>query len=212
MKRQIIPSLIAKNQRELDLKFNNVKDYSNVFHLDVMDGKFVRNKSLMFDFLLPREKTTYEAHLMIQNPEKWINQNYKKVNTIILHIESQNKGKEIKDLIRLVKSKSKRVGIAINPKTKVKEIIPYLNLIDRILIMTVNPGRYGSRFLSNNLKKVKQLRNINPKLDIEVDGGINNKTIIDAKKVGVNLFVSGSYLQNSDDINSSMKKLMEKIK
>ena len=87
MEKKIIPALIAKNQRELDEKFEKVEKHSETFQLDIMDGKFVKNKSLMFLWTLPKGKK-YEAHLMIQNPESWILKNWKNIDMIIFHLES----------------------------------------------------------------------------------------------------------------------------
>ena len=206
MKKQIIPSLIAKNQKELDKRFGKVKFHSKSFHLDIMDGKFVENKSLMFNFKLSKGKK-YEAHLMVKNPEEWIKKNLKKTDLIIFHIESCENESEAKKIINRIKSKKKKIGIAINPKTSVKKIIPFLNSIDMVLILTVKPGNYGARFLPNTLKKVKEIRKLKPKLDIEVDGGISEKTISLAGKSGANSFVSGSYLQKSLDVKKAIERL-----
>ena len=210
MKKQIVPSLIAKNQKELDERFGKVKNISKVFQLDIMDGKFVKNKSLLFDFKLPKGKK-YEVHLMISNPLIWIKKNYRKTDTIIFHVESCKNESEVKEIIKLIKSKKKKVGIAINPKTSVKKIIPYLKSVSMILVMTVTPGMYGARFLPNILNKVKAIRRLKPNINIEVDGGINNKTISKAVKAGATSFVVGSYLQNSGDVNKSVKGLIEKL-
>lgn len=204
--KKIISSIIAKNQKELNERFEKVKSLKN-FQLDVMDGKFVKNKSLMFDFKLPGTKGYYEAHLMVKNPEAWIKKHYKKVNMIIVHIESFEDDNEIKNIIKLIKSKNKKVGIAINPPTKIDALAPFLNSIDLVLIMTVTPGKYGSKFVSSTLKKIKQLRKIKRNINIEVDGHIDDKTIIRVFKAGANMFVSGSYLQKSKNIKKSVAKL-----
>jgi len=122
MKKQIVPSLIAKTQKELDKRFNKVKKHFKTFHLDIMDGKFVRNKSLLFNFSLPKKGLKYEAHLMMKNPKKWIKENYKKSNLIIFHIKSCKNDKEIKELIKLIKSKRRKVGISLNPETLYHQI------------------------------------------------------------------------------------------
>ena len=211
MKTAIIPSLIATNQKELDKRFDKVKSHSKVFQLDIMDGKFVKNKSLMFNFKLPKGKK-YEAHLMVENPKSWISKNWKKTDLIIFHIESLKSNSEVREIIKLIKSKRKKVGIAINPMTRVKKIIPYINSINMILVMTVIPGRYGSEFLPNTLKKVKEIRKLKPKLNIGVDGGISEKTIYQARIAGATSFIVGSYLQNSKDVKISFKFLKDKLK
>ncbi len=206
MKRFVIPSLIANSQRELDERIKSVN--SNIYQLDVMDGKFVKNKSLMFDFKLPRGKK-YEAHLMIKNPEKWIEKNWMKADTIIFHAE---KIKNPDKIISLIKNKKKKVGIALNPRTSINKIKIHLDEIDLVLVMTVNPGKYGSKFIPTTLEKARQIRKINPNIEIEVDGGINDKTIRKALSFGANRFVSGSYIQNSENPENSFAKLKRIVK
>jgi len=172
-----------------------------------MDGKFVKNKSLMFNFKLPKRGLNYEAHLMVKNPRNWIKNNHKKVDTIIFHIETCKNENGVKELIKLVKLKRKKFGIAINPRTKVEKIKAFLVSINMVLVMTVNPGKYGAKFLPYTLKKIKELRKLKPRLNIEVDGGINDKTISLAKKSGANSFVVGSYLQKSKDVKKAIEKL-----
>ena len=201
MKRIVIPSIIAKNQNELNNRISKVE--SSTYQLDIMDGKFVKNKSLMFDFSIQNDKK-YEAHLMILNPKLWIEKNHGKVDTIIFHLESTKNPEEI---ISLIKSKKKKVGIAVNPGTSIEKIDSFLNKINTVLIMTVNPGRYGSKFLPKMLDKVKFLKKLKPKLNIEVDGGIDNKTIHKAFKSGANSFIVGSYLQKSENPKESIKEL-----
>jgi ribulose-phosphate 3-epimerase len=181
---------------------------SKIYQLDVMDGKFVKNKSLMFDFKLPKSKK-YEAHLMIKNPEVWIEKNWKKVNTIIFHLESLKNPDKV---IGLIKNKKMKVGIAINPQTSIEKIKIHINEIDLVLVMTVNPGKYGSKFIPKTLEKVRQIRKLNPNIEIEVDGGINDKTIRKTLSAGANRFVSGSYIQNSENPKKSFEKLKRIIK
>jgi len=192
----IIPSIIAKSQKEFDKRFEKVRSFST-FHLDVMDGKFVKNKSLQFNFKLPKNKK-FEAHLMIKNPKTWIKKHRRKVDSIIIHY------KTIKNLHPKLK---KKFGIALNPSTSISHIKEYVKEINKVLIMSVNPGRYGSKFLNSTYKKVKELRKLYPKLRIEVDGGINPTTIKKLKKAGATQFVVGSYLQKSKDIKKAKLRL-----
>ncbi len=202
--KKIIPSIIAKNQKEFNERFGKVKNLSNVFHLDVMDGKFVKNKSLNFDLILPRNKK-YVIHLMVNNPEKYIKIVHSKADTIIFHPEST---KNPESIIKLIKSKRRKVGIAINPKTQVDGIRPHLKSVSLVLVMTVNPGKYGAKFLPNTLKKIKQLRKLKKNLDIRVDGGINPRTIRSASRAGADSFVSGSYLQKAGSPEKAIKELV----
>jgi len=213
MKYKIFPSLIAESQSQLNERFEKVKSISNTFQFDVMDGKFVENESLNFDFEVPKTiiPKRFEAHLMVNNPEEWVNKNYQKVHTIIFHIEplfrNKNSVEEINRIIKNVKDKKKLVGIAINPETSVKDVKNFLNKIDKFLVLSVNPGNYGANFIPETLKKIRKIRDLKPELDIEIDGGIDEKTIKFAKDAGANNFVVGSYLQNAKDSKTAVKKL-----
>lgn len=194
---RIIPSLIAKNQAELEERFSKVK-FSKWLHIDVMDGKFVKNKSNWFNFKLPKTHK-YEIHLMVEKPLKWVKKNYQKGDIIIGNIEKLNPEK----FIDFLKNKEKKKAFALNPETPFKKVFPYLNQIDQILILCVHPGKYGGEFLPSAIKKIRELRK-SFKGKIEADGGQNPKTIPKTVKAGANVVVVGSYLQNSSNAKSSM--------
>ena len=208
MKNVIIPAIIATNQKELNDRINKVKGSAKILQLDIMDGNFVPTHSLDFDFTLPETNCKYEAHLMVSNPEKWIKKNHQIADVILVHIESTE---EPEKLIELVKSKGKKIGFVLNPGTHLEKIKSLLDKIDEVLIMTVIPGYYGSKFLPEVLDKVKEIRILKPNMEIEVDGGIDQNTIGQAYKAGANLFISGSYLQKSEDVNAAIKALEEKF-
>ncbi|KYK20055.1 hypothetical protein AYK24_10280 [Thermoplasmatales archaeon SG8-52-4] len=207
-KKEIIPAIIAKTQDELDNLIDKLGDLVETAQLDIMDNRFVPNTSLFFDFNLPKSSLKFEAHLMIEDPETWIEKNYQKVDTILIHYESCNNPKKI---IAEVKRKDKRVGFVLNPETSLKNILNFIEDIDQVLIMTVNPGFYGSPFLPEMLGKIRELRNMKSNLDIEVDGGITNKTIDLVNKAGANMFVSGSYIMKSDNVGRSIDTLKKII-
>lgn len=207
-KDKIIPAIIAKTQKELDERITKVMDFVDLIQLDFMDGRFVPNKSIDFDFKLPKTKCHFEAHLMINDPEVWIEKNYMKVDTILVHFESCKNHKKVIDL---VKSKKKRMGFVLNPETSAKKIENYLNELDQVLIMTVNPGFYGSPFLPEMLDKISELRKMKSDLDIEVDGGITPETIYNVHRAGANMFVSGSYIVNAANVQMAIDKLKDKL-
>jgi len=208
LKKKIIPAIIAKSQHELEDKINKVKNYAEIIQLDIMDGKFVPNNSIYFNFKLPKANCIFEAHLMIKNPEEWTNKNIKKVDTVLAHIESSKKPKKLVDL---VKENGKCVGFVLNPETSLSKIMGYIDDIDQVLIMTVNPGFYGSSFLPEMLDKIKKLRKLKPDLNIEVDGGVTDKTIHLVNKAGANMFVSGSYIVKSVDVKQAIANLKKII-
>ncbi len=207
-KKMIIPAIIAKTQEELNENLSKVIDFVDIVQLDIMDNKFVPNTSLFFDFKLPKSSCLFEAHLMIEKPEKWIENNWKKVDTILIHYEScTNPAAIISD----AKNKEKKVGFVLNPETSIQNISNFLDEIDQVLIMTVNPGFYGSPFLPDVLEKISELRGMKPGLDIEVDGGITDKTIGLVDKAGANMFVSGSYIVKSDDVEKAINSLRKTV-
>jgi ribulose-phosphate 3-epimerase len=207
--KKIIPAIIAKSQNELEQKINKVKDYVEIIQLDFMDGNFVPNNSIDFDFKLPENNYISEAHLMIKNPISWIEKNYSKIGTILVHYESCHNHSEI---IKFIKSKDKRAGLVLNPETPIESINNFLDDLDQVLIMTVNPGFYGSPFLPEMVDKISELRSLKNNLDIEVDGGINDKTIGLVDKAGANLFVSGSFIVKATDVKQAISTLKNNIK
>lgn len=208
MKKEIIPAIIAKDQNELDEKLSKVVKFFNLVQLDIMDNKFVPNKSLFFDFSLPSTKCLFEAHLMVQDPEEWIEKNGNKVDTILVHFESKYNPKSIIDL---VKKRGKKFGFVLNPETSVDKISSFIDELDQVLIMTVNPGFYGSPFLPEMIEKIRKIREMKTNIDIEVDGGITEKTIGLVDEAGANMFVSGSYIVKSENILKAISNLKNKL-
>ena len=181
--------------------------------LDVMDGEFVPNTSLQFDFTVPRKShsgqplsLTYEAHLMIEHPEQWIEEHGDKVDIILPHFESCT---DPDSIIALAREKGKKIGFAIGPKTPIETIIPYLGQIDMVNVMTGEPGKYGTPFDPETLIKVEELRKLRNDIDIEVDVGITPSTIGKASRAGANKFISGSYLQNSSNTKQAIAELQK---
>ncbi|MBU0469988.1 MAG: hypothetical protein KKA62_03530 [Nanoarchaeota archaeon] len=205
MKQKILPSVMAKDQKELDDYFKRLKGSTKEIHLDISDGKFVSSKILDFKFKLSDE-FRYNAHLMIKNPLIWIKKNFNKIDLFIPHIEEI---KTPQKYIQGMKSKKKKIAFALRPENKITTIKPFLKDIDYVLILTVHPGFYGSKFLKAPLRKIKQIKKINPKIKIIVDGGIHPKTIKDAVKAGGDYFVSGSFTTRSENPKARIKELLK---
>jgi ribulose-phosphate 3-epimerase len=205
MKPLIIPGIIAKSQVELDDMLAKMNGLVRRVMLDVMDGEFVSNTSLNFDFALP-DGFEYEAHLMTQKPLDWLEKNHDKVDVAVLHVETlKDTGKAIK----FVREKGLKVTLALSPETELDAVLPYLSDVDAILILTVKPGRYGASFEPGTLIKVKELRKIDSNIPIEVDGAMNPENIRLAKDAGATLFASGSYVMKSDNPGKAIKTLEE---
>ena len=203
----IIPAIISKTQAELDVAINKVQNFVNLLQLDIMDNSFVPNNSNDFELNLPKGPE-YEAHLMINNPIKWVENQGNSIKTILVHFESCS---ELSEIFRLGKDNSKNVGLAINPDTSIKEVAHLLDDIYQLLILTVNPGFYGSEFLPETIEKVREARELCPNLNIEVDGGITHETILKAYEAGANMFVSGSYIMKSDQPKQAIQTLKDDV-
>lgn len=203
MKPKIVPAIIAKSQIELDEMLEKCVGKVDRVMLDVMDGRFVLNTSLDFDFSLI-DSLEYEAHLMVLNPLDFLEKIDDKVQTIIFHVETlENISADMNTVI----AKGLKLTLALNPETDVDVIKPYLNKVDGVLVMTVIPGKYGSRFLPETLEKVKTIRKMVKKINIEVDGGMTPENVRAAREAGANIFASGSFLLKSDDFGSALSEL-----
>mgnify|MGYP001583276028 FL=1 len=204
MRRNVFPSVMAKNQQELESMLNNLAGVATSLHLDVADGKFVPNTSLWFPFKLSK-KFKYIAHLMVKEPDKWIQKHGKKVDFCIVQAETI----DIAGYIQTNKKQKKKVALALNPETKVSKIKPYLKSLDYVLILTVHPGFYGAKYLKYPLNKINEIKQENPKVKIIVDGGMNPATAKDAVKAGADYIVSGSFITKAENPKERMK-LMQK--
>lgn len=196
---KVYPSILTNDIKDFKRRISRIK-FAKTIQIDIMDGKFVKNKSLMpKDLRKIKIRHKLEYHLMIKNPEEIIDEFLAlKPYSIVIHYEST---KNIIFLINKIKSRKIKVGIAINPKTPVKKIIPYLKKVDSILIMTVNPGFYGSRFVPSSLRKIKELRRLTKK-PIEVDGHQDYNNAKLSIKAGANIIISGSYIFDNNPLQS----------
>ncbi len=207
MKTLIVPAIIAKTQNEVDNMLSTVRGKAERIMIDIMDGKFVPNTSLMFDFKLPTS-FDYEAHLMINDPLDWVKVNGYKVNLAIFHIESLN---NIEEAIEVAKKIGIKTSLGLRPETKLDLIVPYLEKIDGVLIMTADPGSYCVEFLPESLEKIKALRKINDTIPIEVDGCMSPKNAKIAREAGANIFASGSHIFKSDNVEKAIRELKKAI-
>jgi ribulose-phosphate 3-epimerase len=199
---------MPKNQKELNAGLKKFKKIVKELHLDIINGKFANNYSLDFEFKLDNN-FVYQAHLMVKNPEHLIKKHWAKIQTFIPQFE------EIKDperYIHWMKNNGRKAAFALKPETKINQVKHFLKEIDLILILTVQPGFYGSKFLSNNLNKIKEIKKINPKTKVIIDGGINPETIVKAKKSGGDYFVSGSYIHTAENPQLAINSLIKAIK
>lgn len=207
-KDQLIPAIITRTQNDLDASLDRIEGLVDKVQLDIIDGVFANNISMNFNFDISGRSLKSEAHLMVNNPLPWIEKNSESVDTILVHLETC---KHPDDILHHIKKKGKKTGIAIVPDTPVQAIVEYLDDIDQVLIMTVNPGFYGSTFLPHTIDKIQELRAIDADIDIEVDGGITPDTIRLVRDAGANMFVSGSFILKSNDVKASIEALRARL-
>ncbi len=207
----ISPSILSADFTELGRDVRAVEDGgADWIHVDVMDGHFVPNISIGVPVVKSLGKVArvpLDVHLMIENPEKYIEPFAKAgANIITFHYEAtQDKTDEV---IELIRSFGCKVGISIKPKTNQEVLFPYLDKIDMVLVMTVEPGFGGQEFMGYCAQKIPYIRAKAPEsLIVQVDGGINEQTAKICKGLGANSLVAGSYIYGSDDIKSAIESL-----
>ena len=200
--------LNAKDKKET-IKILNNTDIS-YFHIDVMDGNFVKQISLPAEETLELSKVSekkLDIHLMHSRPLSYIEQikDLKNIEYITIHLEIEE---NIQNILNKIKEYGFKRSLAIKPNTDINLLVPYLDIIDRILIMTVEPGLGGQPFLESSTKRLKEIKELIGTRDIllEVDGGINNNTINLVKDA--NIAVVGSYITKSTDPVSQINSLL----
>lgn len=196
----VAPSLLSADFSKLREEIQEVESYgAEYLHLDVMDGNFVPNISFgapVISSIRKHSNLVFDVHLMVENPDRFIKDMVDAgADVITVHAEAT---KHLNRTIQLIKSYGKKVGVALNPSTPLDVIKYDLKDIDMVLIMTVNPGFGGQAFIEGMLQKIKDLRSIDSNIDIQVDGGINDKTSKLVKEAGANILVAGSYLFKGD--------------
>ena len=212
---KISPSILSADFSRLGEEIIALeKAGADYIHIDVMDGHFVPNITIgpeVIKRLRPITKLTFDVHLMIEPVDNFIKDFADAGSDIItFHPEAT---KNLSETIKLVKSYGKKVGVSLKPESPINLITSYIDQIDLILIMSVNPGFGGQKFMPEVLNKMKTLRNIidSKKLnvDIEIDGGINFKNSKQAKEYGANILVSGStiFKENDGDLKKNIQLL-----
>jgi len=211
---QIAPSILAANFAKLGEEVKEVeKAGAQLIHIDVMDGHFVPNisfGSIVLDAIRPLTDLPLDVHLMIENPDQYIEQFAKAgADYITVHVEAC---RHLHRTIQLIRSLGVKPGVVLNPHTPIESIQHILEDIDMVLFMTVNPGFGGQQFIHSVVPKIEALATIikerNLDIAIEIDGGINAETIIPCAKAGATIFVAGSAIYSKEDRTAALQEIL----
>ena len=214
---KISPSIIATDYTNDEVLFKALDDIekagANFVHLDVMDGVYVKNKTFdhtFIDKIKDKTQLLLDVHLMVENPDKLIDK-YADAGADIISVH-MDACKDVIQTLKHIKEKNVLTGIALNPKTpviKIKDILE-TGLVDIVLVMGVKPGACGQAFIPGSAEKVAEIRQMDKKVYIEIDGGVNLKNAPILRQLGVNIIVSGSTIFNSKNMKKTIKQLKGK--
>ena len=210
-------TLDVEEENAIEVFYNIETAKIDYFHIDVMDGEFVEKNNVlqMRDYALKINSismTPLDVHLMVKKPMEHIDSFIDNgASRITFHIETCDNNEEALKVVNYLKENGVKVGIAINPDTEIERVYELLHNIHEVLVMSVVPGKGGQAYLESTNEKIKKLKKYcdenNIDIDIEVDGGINDKTGLEAVQAGANILVSGNYVLNSDDYKDAINNL-----
>ena len=210
---KIAPSILAADYANFASELKRIEETSAEYvHIDIMDGQFVPNITFGADVVASmrkHSKLVFDCHLMVVNPERFVDA-FAQAGADIMTIHAEST-LHIHGALQKIKKAGMKAGVVINPGTPVSAIEPVLSLVDQVLIMTVNPGFGGQAFIPEMLEKVQKVAKIRDEkgydFDIEVDGGVDNKTIKACYQAGANVFVAGSHLFKASDLTAQVETL-----
>ena len=212
--KSIAPSILSADFSNIGRDIKEVEDNTNCkyLHIDVMDGMFVPNISIGQVFIKSIRKASnmiFDVHLMIEKPERYV-EDFQKSGADILtvHCEATN---HLHRVLAHIRQCGMKAGVSLNPATPIENLIPVLDMVDLVLVMSVNPGFGGQSFIRNSLTKIAKLKKWKEEKGynyiIEIDGGVNESTISEISKAGAELFVAGSAVFNDNGIRQNIENL-----
>ncbi|MEM4359153.1 MAG: hypothetical protein QXT45_01330 [Candidatus Bilamarchaeaceae archaeon] len=204
---EVLPAILSKDRKDMMKKVELVASYVKTIHIDMMDGKFVPNKTLSTEetaVVLPQNKS-YVFHWMVEKPEEEIRKLWRlaQANVNVVHVEVLNE-KRWDTLKRM----GIKLGIAINPETPLLQLAPYIHEVDYFLVMFVHPGFSNQKYIQEVERKLADLRIAKPNADIEVDGGINPETAARAVAAGANKLAAASAIFLHDNIKEAIDNIL----
>ena len=210
----IAPSVLNANFLNLKDEITSIeKGGAGLVHLDIMDGHFVPNISFGpgISALIGKATTLpLDCHLMISNPELFVEE-FARIGSHYITVQAESTW-HLDRILNRIRELGAKPAVSINPATPIENIQWILDLVDMVLVMSVNPGFGGQSLIPYCLDKIRKLREMKPNLDIEIDGGIKLDNILDAKKAGANIFVFGSSIFKTDSPETTCKKFVEKVR
>lgn len=206
------PSLLAADFANLQNEIKKIESGGAQYvHIDVMDGHFVPNINFgtaAVASIRRVTKLTLDVHLMIDNPEKYVETFYKAgADIVTVHVEVEP---DIKFLRAIADRHGRKLAVSVNPHTDITSVDKYLDYADMVLIMTVNPGFGGQEFIADCVDKIRYIKGIRPDIDIEVDGGINLDNLEVVITAGANVIVAGSSVFSADDVPQRCKEFFKR--
>ncbi|MFN7991502.1 MAG: ribulose-phosphate 3-epimerase [Candidatus Micrarchaeia archaeon] len=206
MEAEVIPAILVKSREDLLRRIGQVRGLVKEIQLDIMDGIFVPNKTIGLSELHDLPEARYEFHWMVKDPENWIVK-APGPHMHLVHVETITSMGRIESAVR---EAGGSLGLAINPETPLEKLLPLVPKASRVLVMTVHPGFSGQKYIREMGAKIRELRRLYPKLDIEVDGGVNLETIAHAYSCGANILAAASAIFSQTDTKTAIRELRER--
>jgi|TARA_Y100000310_G_scaffold329508_1_gene399514 ribulose-phosphate 3-epimerase len=204
---QVVPAILTDDPQVLKTMVRHAESFTNWVQIDIMDGQFVPSQSITYEHLANLlMKLNYEAHLMVLNPEEYL-EGFKKagVKKVVFHYEATHSPRGV---ISLARRLGLGVGLAINPDTPVSAILPLVSKVDSVLFLSVYPGSYGKEFIPEVLDKVIEFGATCPGVEIGIDGGIKEDNIGEIAQAGVSVIYVGSAIFNKEQPSNSYRRLV----